>query len=107
MADSGELIETGATSVLDPVRGMVMSSQTCDAVRGCRGRPFVEVAPLIEMTRREVEAVRRLKRPAFAYIPATAGECLVAEGVTLKLIHHAARLQGNGMTLSGIVTSRR
>ena len=28
-------------------------------------------------------------------------------GVTLKLIHHAARLQGNGMTLSGIVTSRR
>ena len=28
-------------------------------------------------------------------------------GVTLKLIHHAARLQGNGTTLSGIVTSRR
>ena len=32
---------------------------------------------------------------------------LVEEGVTLKLIHHAARLQGNGTTLSGIVTSRR
>ncbi len=79
MADSGELVETGATPVLEPVRGMVMSSQTCDAVRGCRDRPFVEVAPLIEMTGREVEAVRRLKRPAFAYIPATAGECLVAD----------------------------
>ena len=47
----------------------------------------------------------------------SAGLCLAAvspketryvdEGVTLKRIHHAARLQGNGMTLSGIVTSRR
>ncbi len=31
----------------------------------------------------------------------------IEQGVTLKLIHHAARLQGNGTTLSGIVTSRR
>ena len=79
MADSGELIEAGPIPVLEQVRGMVMLSQTCDVVRGCQERPFVEVAPLIEMSGRETEAVRRLKRPAFAYIPATAGECLVAD----------------------------
>ena len=58
---------------------MVMLSQTCDVVRGCRKRPFVEVAPLIEMSRREIEAVRRLQRPAFAYVSATAEERLVAD----------------------------
>ena len=79
MANNGEALEAGAMPVLDEVRGMVMLSQTCDVVRGCQERPFVEVAPLIEMPGREIEAIRRLKRPAFAYIPATAGECLVAD----------------------------
>lgn len=79
MADRSGRIETGAAPVLESVRGMVMSSQTCDVVRGCRDRPFVEVAPLIEMPGMEVEAIRRLKRPAFAYIPATAAEGLVAD----------------------------
>ena len=34
-------------------------------------------------------------------------ESLFCKGATLKLIHDAARLQGNGTTLSGSVTSRR
>lgn len=80
MAESGELIEAGATPVLDEgVSGMVMLSQTCDVVRGCRDRPFVEVAPLIEVSEQFLEDVRRLKRPAFAYVPATAGSRLVAD----------------------------
>ena len=39
----------------------------------------------------------------------TAGEAAVEScmGVTLKLIHHVVRLQGNGTTLSEMVTSRR
>ena len=79
MANNGEALEAGAMPVLDEVRGMVMLSQTCDVVRGCQKRPFVEVAPLIEMPGQEIEPIRRLKRPAFGYIPATAGECLVAD----------------------------
>ena len=79
MANNGEALEAGAMPVLDEVRGMVMLSQTCDVVRGCRDRPFVEVAPLIEMSRQEVEAIRRLRRPAFAYVPATAEAHLVAD----------------------------
>ena len=79
LAHDREAIEAGPTPVLDAVRGVVMLSQTCDVVRGCRNRPFVEVAPLIEVPGRWVEEIRRLKRPAFAYVPATAGERLVAD----------------------------
>ena len=77
--DAGEVLEGGPTPVLDEVRGVVMLSQTCDVVRGCRERPFVEVCPLIRMGEQDVEAVRRLKRPAFAYVSVTAAGCLVAD----------------------------
>ena len=79
MANDGEPIEDGPAPVLDEARGMVMLSQTCDVVRNCRSRPFVEVAPLIEVSEEWVEAIRRLKRPAFAYVPAVAGDRLVAD----------------------------
>ena len=79
LEEKGEAIEPGSTPVLDEARGMVILSQTCDVIRGCRDRPFVEVAPVIEMSGREVEEIRRLKRPAFAYVPAMAEDRLVAD----------------------------
>ena len=79
LAADGEAIEAGATAVLDEVRGVVMLSQTCDIVRGCRARPFVEVAPLVEVGEHWFEDIRRLKRPAFAYIPKISDERLVAD----------------------------
>ena len=75
----GEAITAAATPVLDETRGMVMLSQTCDIIRNCRARPFVEVASLVEVPEPWVEEVRRLKRPAFAFVPATAGAHLVAD----------------------------
>ena len=77
--NDGKAVEAGATPVLDEVRGMVILSQTCDVVRGCRDRPFVEVAPLIEVPEPWIEEIRRLKRPAFAYVPTTGGARLVAD----------------------------
>ena len=79
LANDGEAIEAGATAVLEEVRGVVILSQTCDIIRGCRDRPFVEVAPLIEVPEQWVEEIRRLKRPAFAYVPTTVGDRLVAD----------------------------
>ena len=78
LAEAGEVIEAEPTPVLDTVRGMAMLGQTCDVIRRCQDRPFVEVAPLIERPGREIEEVRRLKRPAFAYVPAMAEDRLVA-----------------------------
>lgn len=69
----------GVTPVLDEVPGFVLLTQTCDVVRDCEKRPFVEVAPLVELKTHEVEEVRRLKRPAYAYIPSVANDLLVAD----------------------------
>ena len=79
LGDSSGAIRAGPTPILDEVHGVVMLSQTCDLVRGCCERPFVEIAPLMWMSEQDVEAVRRLKRPAFAYVSATAADCLVAD----------------------------
>ena len=55
VVEEGEAITAAATPVLDEARGMVMLSQTCDVIRNCRARPFVEVAPLVEVPEPWVE----------------------------------------------------
>lgn len=56
-----------------------MLTQTCDVVRKCTERPFVEVAPLVAVTEQIFQDISRLKRPGFAYVPATAERMLVAD----------------------------
>lgn len=65
--------------LMQEVPGLVILSQTCDIVRNCIERPFVEVAPLIQVDEDYLEAIKRLKRPNFAYVPATASHRLVAD----------------------------
>ena len=52
--------------------GFVILTQTCDVVRSCRDRPFLELAPLVAAPTLLVEETRRLKRASFAYHPAAA-----------------------------------
>lgn len=59
--------------------GFVLLSQTCDITRDCRDRPFVELAPLVPKPAEQVEEIRRLKRPAYACVPAVANRQLVAD----------------------------
>lgn len=75
----GTPLPDDVTPIMVASPGLVMVSQTCDVVRDCMTRPFVEVAPLVELSERTVEEVKRLKRPAFAYVPATANRRLVAD----------------------------
>lgn len=63
----------------DKVRGLVMLSQTCDIVRDCLDRLHVVMAPLVEVKVDELEDVELLRRPRFIFVPATAGDCLVAD----------------------------
>jgi len=74
-----EMRTDGVALVFEEIEGIVVLTQTCDIVRPCLERPFVEIAPLVKFDHEIVEQVRRLKRPAFAYIPATAGDGLVAD----------------------------
>lgn len=70
---------SGIVPIVENVVGIVVLTQTCDILRSYRERPYVEIAPLVLLDEAVVEQVRRLKRPAYAYVPATAKDRLVAD----------------------------
>jgi len=61
------------------VVGWVILTQTCDVVRSCRSRPYIEVAPLVKVSEEILDDARRFKRFNFAYIPAAAPLELAAD----------------------------
>ena len=75
----GETRMAGVATVAAEVEGVVVLTQTCDIVRSCQNRPFVEIAPLVRLDDATVEQVRKLKRPAFAYVSSMATKGLVAD----------------------------
>lgn len=68
------------TDILESeVRGFVVVTQTCDIVRTCTSRPFIEVVPLVEVDEPSLREVQKSRRPQYAYIPGAAGLKLVAD----------------------------
>ena len=65
-------------AVFSETSGLVVLTQTCDIVRPCAERPYVEMAPLLEVAPEFVEEARRMRRPAFAYVPGVADRNLIA-----------------------------
>jgi hypothetical protein len=61
------------------VRGLVVLTQTCDIVRQCVERPFIEVAPIVEVTELVAHEIERGRRPVYAVIPALRHLRLVAD----------------------------
>jgi len=59
--------------------GLAVISQTCDIVRQCDGRPFLEVCPLVEVEQNVLNEIERGRRPGYAYIPGIADHGLVAD----------------------------
>lgn len=63
----------------EQVRGLVVVSQTCDVVRSCVDRPFVEVCPLVEVDDVKLQEIARGRRPMYASVPALVPDRLVAD----------------------------
>jgi len=61
------------------VRGLMVATQTCDLVRRCGDRPFVEVCPLVEVDAGAMKWIRHGLRPGYAYVPGVAERQLVAD----------------------------
>jgi hypothetical protein len=66
-----------STVLESDVKGFVVLTQTCDIVRSAEQRPYVEIAPLVEVSVEYLEAVRDLRRSAFVYIPGLVEKRLV------------------------------
>ena len=62
--DRGEWI-SDPSAITTEVLGLVVVTQTCDLVRSCVERPFVEVAPLVELSEAQIEAARRGRMPRY------------------------------------------
>lgn len=71
--------EQGADLAEAEVRGLAVVSQTCDIVRSCAARPFVDVCPLVEVDEELLHQVERGRRPAYAVVPGLAHVRLVAD----------------------------
>lgn len=61
------------------VSGFVVVTQTCDLVRSCADRPFLEISPLVKVNAELLAEIKRLKRPNYAYIAGVADRSLVAD----------------------------
>jgi hypothetical protein len=57
----------------EEVPGLVVLTQTCDLVRSCVERPFVEVAPLRQLEAEKWGSAARGRNPRYAVLPALAG----------------------------------
>lgn len=71
--------EDGLQALTTEVAGLVMVTQTCDVVRGCLERPFVEVSPLVKAPDTDFRVIARGRRPSYAVVPAVAARLLVAD----------------------------
>ena len=68
----------GLQIITSAVEGLVVVTQTCDVVRSCISRPFIEVSPLVEVESACLHEVERCRQLAYAFIPAVADRNLVA-----------------------------
>lgn len=78
-SDSADLAKEETDLAKSEVKGFVIVTQTCDIVRSCNERPFVEIVPLVEVDEQQLHDVQRSRRPQYAYIPGVAGLNLVAD----------------------------
>jgi hypothetical protein len=78
-----EAMEAGETESLvgiaTRVPGLAVLTQTCDIVRSCRIRPFVELAPLVPAEEHMRMEIRKGLRPAYAWLPGAAAHGLVID----------------------------
>lgn len=69
VTDAGRVAaEAGADLAEQEVQGFVVVTQTCDVVRSCAERPFVEICPLVEVDDDRLREIQRGRRPAYAFV---------------------------------------
>jgi hypothetical protein len=71
--------EPQIAGIYTAVPGVVVLTQTCDIVRSCRERPFVEVAALMEVEEARLRETRKALLVNRAYVPGIADRRLVAD----------------------------
>lgn len=71
--------EAGVDLAESETHGLMIVSQSCDVVRSCSERPFVEVCPVVQLGEDVFRQVLRGRRPQFAFIPGVADRRLAGD----------------------------
>jgi len=79
LSEAAAQASPGPQALTSEVLGLVVVTQTCDVVRSCVTRPFIEVAPLVRVSEDDLHQVKRGRRPAHATLPAVEKDLLVAD----------------------------
>lgn len=77
--DAAAAAEHGIDNAEGAVFGFAVVTQTCDIVRNCSERPFVEVSPLVEVDEDKLHEIERGRRPNYAYLRGISDRRLVAD----------------------------
>jgi len=77
--DGAAAAEEGAENAEAEALGFAVVTQTCDLVRRCGERPFLEVSPLVEVDNSVLREVDLGRRPNYAFIQGVAEHRLVAD----------------------------
>lgn len=78
-AAAAEADGAGLQALTSEVAGLAVVTQTCDVVRSCVTRPYVEVAPIVRVSADDLHAVQRGRRPALATLPALLASSLAVD----------------------------
>jgi hypothetical protein len=70
---------SGISGILTEVEGLVILSQTCDVVRSCKFKPFLEVAPLVGVSADRFNQVRLGQIVSLVHVPGVADKLLVGD----------------------------
>jgi hypothetical protein len=83
LTDDSENAEERTDLVEVEVVGFVVVTQTCDIVRNCSKRPFIEVVPLVAVDDpgdpEKLHRIKNGKHTQYAFVPGAAGRNLVAD----------------------------
>ena len=69
----------GIWHIVTDVPGLVVVTQTCDLVRSCSDRPYVEVSPLVQICSDDIAKVQRFRVPRYLPLRALGREDLAAD----------------------------
>jgi hypothetical protein len=78
LTDESGQAQGNLQTISSEVEGLIILTQSCDIVRPCLDRPFLEVAPLEKVSAGMLNEIKRGMRPAYAYLPVVAHNNLVA-----------------------------
>lgn len=77
--EAADVAKEGGDLAEAEVRGLVVLTQTCDIVRSCAERPYIEVAPLVKVDAGELRTIERGRRPRYAFVPGLKDNNLVGD----------------------------